>query len=122
MNILSWQLPMGTIMVACMLLALLFATHLPLINLLLKSPRLIRWMVATIVLAAGLWNIFWYAVRHLTEFWGLAALLSGLLMVLTAAYITNSQRLPAGLLKVRPVTLLLLTGFMLLYAITIYRL
>jgi len=122
MNIMSWQLPMGTIMVACMLLALLFTTQLPLINQLQKSPGFIRWLVATIVLAAGLWNIFWYAARHLTEFWGLAALASGLLMVLAAAYIEISQRLPGWLLKARPVVLLLLTGFMLLYAITIYRL
>jgi len=122
MNIMSWQLPMGTIMVACMLLALLFATHLPVINQLQKSPGFIRWPIAAIVLAAGLWNVFWYAARHLTEFWGLAALASGLLMVLAAAYIAISQRLPRWLLKVRPAALLLLTGFMLLYAITIYRL
>ena len=122
MNIMSWQLPMGTIMVACMLLALLFATHLPLINKLQKSPSLIRWLLSIIVMAAGLWNIFWYAVRHITEFWGLAALASGLLMVLAAAYIAISQHLPEWLLKVRPLVLLLLTVFMLLYAITIYRL
>jgi len=122
MNIMSWQLPMGTIMVVCMLLALLFATHLPLINLLQKSPGVIRWLVATVVLAAGLWNVLWYAARHLTEFWGLAALASGLLMVLAAAYIAINKRLPGWLLKVKPVVLLLLTGFMLLYTITIYRL
>ena len=122
MDIMSLQLPMGTIMVVCMLLALLFTTRLPVINVLQKSPALLRWPIAGVVLLAGLWNVFWYALRHLTEFWGIAALVSGLLMLIAAAYIAINSGLPAWLQKVRPVILLLLTACMLLYAITIFRL
>jgi len=107
MDIMSLQLPMGTIMVVCMLIALLFSTRLPVINMLQKSPA---------------WNVFWYALRHLTEFWGIAALVSGLLMLVAAAYIAINSGLPEWLQKVRPVILLLLTACMLLYAITIFRL
>lgn len=122
MDILSLQLPMGTIMVICMLVALLFTTRLPVINVLQKIPCTLRWPIAGLVLAAGLWNVLWYALRHLTEFWGLAALGSGLLMLVAAAYIAINSGLPEWLQKARPVVLLLLTGFMLLYAIAIYRL
>jgi len=122
MDIMSLQLPMGTIMVVCMLIALLFSTRLPVINMLQKSPAFLRWPIAGLVLAGGLWNVLWYALRHLTEFWSIAALVSGLLMLVAAAYIAINSGLPEWLQKVRPVILLLLTACMLLYAITIFRL
>jgi hypothetical protein len=42
-----------------------------------------RWLriLALGVLLAGLWNAGWYGLRHLGDFWGRAALISGAMMV-----------------------------------------
>lgn len=113
------MLPMGTIMAFCMLVG--FIMGLPFTSI-RSSPAFIRKPIGYIVLAAGLWNVFWYAIQHLNQFWGQAALVSGVLMIVTAFYIINESRVPQFLLKIRPVVLLLLLACGLLYAITIYRL
>ena len=115
------MLPMGTIMAGTMLLGVIFASRLPLIRSVQKLPRLLIKGVAVLVFSAGLWNVLWYASQHLGERWGNAAGMSGLLMLLTAGYISNSGKLPALLLKIRPLVVLALFAFSLLYGITIYR-
>jgi hypothetical protein len=85
-------------------------------------PRPIRLSIAVILLAAGLWNILWYASQQFREFWGLAAFCSGVLMVLTSIYIVKASWLPLFLRRAKPVVLLMLLSFAALYAITIYRL
>ena len=50
-----------------------------------KIPILLRKTGACVVVAAGLWNVLWYGLQHFTEFWGMAALVSGVLMITTAA-------------------------------------
>lgn len=112
------MLPMGTIVTCCMIAGLIFAVP-PLAK---GSPRAIRYIIGTLVLAAGLWNVLWYASQHFREFWGLAALCSGILMVITSIYILKSSWLPAFVRRAKPVILLMLLGFALLYAITIIRL
>jgi hypothetical protein len=72
--------------------------------------------------AAGLWNVLWYALQNLTEFWGIAALISGMLMITTAGYVLVPSKLSGWLLGLRPVILFLLLGCAMLYAITIARL
>lgn len=114
------MLPMGTIVTVCMLIALIFASDLPLLKLTNKLPLIIRRIVAFIVLAAGCWNLFWYALRHLTEFWGLMALVSGALMIIAATYIAAVA--PPWLQRIRPVVLIALLLCMLKYAHTIYNL
>jgi len=115
------MLPMGTIMAASMLLGVIFATRLPVLSLVQKLPQVIIKGVAVLVFSAGLWNVFWYASQHLGERWGNAALMSGLLMLITAAYISHSHKLPSMLLSVRPLVVLALFAFSLLYGVTIYR-
>ncbi len=87
-----------------------------------KLPSAIRKSMAFVVLLGGLWNVLWYSLQHLTEFWGIAALISGFLMVLTAMYLMCPGKLPKALIKAKPlvVGLLLICG--LYYAITITRL
>lgn len=87
-----------------------------------KIPSLIAKAVGFILAAAGLWNVFWYGLQHLTEFWGLMALGSGILMTITAIFIIGRPQLPQWLTKLKPVVLLGLLGFALTYAITIIRL
>jgi MFS family permease len=114
------MLPMGTIVTVCMLIALIFASDLPVLNLTNKLPLILRRVVAFIVLAAGCWNLFWHALRHLTEFWGLMALVSGALMIVASTYIATVA--PPWLQRVRPVVLVALLLCMLKYAHTIYNL
>jgi hypothetical protein len=112
------MLPMGTIITCCMIAGLIVAAP-PMAK---GCPRPIRTIVGTFLLAAGLWNVLWYASQHFREFWGLAALCSGVLMVITSTYILKVSWLPAFIRKAKPVILLMLLGFAILYAITIIRL
>jgi hypothetical protein len=116
------MLPMGSIVTVCMLIALLFSTRLPLLNHIQRLPRILRRAVSLLVFAIGCWNVLWYASQHITEFWGQAALVSGLLMLLTSVYMLDAHRLPNMINKIRPLVLLMLLGCTILYAVTIYRL
>lgn len=109
---------MGTIITCCMIAGLITAVP-PMAK---GCPRPIRNFIGGLLLAAGLWNVLWYASQHIREFWGLAALCSGVLMVITSVYILKASCLPAFIRQAKPVILLMLLSFALLYAITIFRL
>jgi len=49
-------------------------------------------VVGGFLLTLGLWNAFWYGLRHVNEFWGQAAIGSGLVMVASATVILVSLR------------------------------
>ena len=116
------MLPMGTIMAGSMILGLIFAIRIPALKWPQVIPSAIRKVVAAIMLLAGSWNTFWYASQHLGEFWGNAALASGVLMLLTSLYIFQGDRLPQIFRKARPFVLVMLFGCSLLYGVTIYQL
>ena len=116
------MLPMGTIMTGCMVLGVLFAGVLPLLGPERAGPRALRLGAGAVVGLGGLWNVLWYGLRHVGEFWGNAALGSGLLMLLVAACLIVPERLPPALLRARPLVALALLGCALLYGVTIYRL
>jgi hypothetical protein len=109
------MLPMGTIVTLCMFVGLIVA-------LVKKLPLKFRKACASVVLAAGLWNVLWYGLQHINEFWGIAALVSGALMITTSGYVLAPSKLPGLLLAIRPIILILLFGCAMLYAITIARL
>ena len=113
------MLPMGTIVTVCMFLGLIIAADLPVLK---SFPVLLKKIIAAFVLAAGLWNTLWYGLQHLTEFWGLAALVSGILMIIVALYILCIEKLPSELKKAKPIILVVLLGYALMYTITIARL
>lgn len=48
--------------------------------------------IAIGILLAGAWNTLWYGLRHLDAFWGIAALVSGVLMMATAAVVLRRNR------------------------------
>jgi uncharacterized membrane protein HdeD (DUF308 family) len=110
---------MGTVVTGCMFAGLVVAAPAPFIN---KTPRWFRELIGYIVMAAGLWNVLWYGVQHLTEFWGWAALVSGALMIITALTIIGRNRVPKSIHRLKPIVLFLLFACALLYAITIARL
>lgn len=112
-------IPMGTIVTLCMLLTVLFTSRLA--NRL--SPKGLLVTIGGLATAAGLWNVLWYAVRNIGEFWGTMALGSGLTMIaLGVTLIVPAVRLPGWLNKIRPVLVFVLLGFALYYAQTIYKL
>ena len=113
------MLPMGTIMAVSMVMAVLFAAHLPLLD---KLAPILRKLASGWVFLAGTWNVFWYGVQHITEFWGVAALVSGALMLVTSVYIYKPEKLPISVQKARPLVLLLLSACACLYGVTIYNL
>jgi len=112
-------LPMGTIMAGCMLLGVVFAAKLPIFS---RLPDFILKAIGALVLLAGLWNFLWYSLQHFTEFWGVAAFVSGILMIVTGLYLTIESLLPAWLIRLKPIVLVVLLGYGLMYAVTIYRL
>ncbi len=116
------MLPMGTIMTVCMFMGVIFGARLWERNPLNKLPRFVQISIAVIVLLAGLWNVLWYGVQHLGEFWGNAALVSGLLLLSTAYFIYRAQNIGKTGSILRPITLLLLSACCYLYGFTIYHL
>lgn len=116
------MLPMGTIMAVLMLLGVLVANRLPIIGVGTRLPSSVRQIVGGLVAAGGAWNVFWHALRHLSDFWGLMALASGALMLITGVSLINTNWLPPLLQRVRPVVILGLLLFGLFYAWTIYSL
>ena len=116
------MLPMGTIVTVCMLIGLLFAAPYVLKGKRTRLPAIISWAVGGVVFAAGAWNTFWHGLRHLTDFWGIAALISGIFLMLTALYIAPVKSVPDKLHQFRIVVVIGLLASFLLYAITIARL
>ena len=84
-----------------------------------RAPHPLLRAAGVVVLLAGLWNALWHAPRHLGQFWGQAALGSGLVMLLAATCLLAPTRLPSWS---RPLVLVALLGFALLYGVTLYRL
>ena len=75
-------------------------------------------IAAVVVLLGGVWNALWYGLRHLEQFWGLAALGSGLVMIATGvALLTDFQSK-----QIQTLLAFLLLGFFLLYLVSLVQL
>jgi len=117
------QIPMGTVVTATMLIGVVFAFRAPSGGLSRLAPAWMTKVVASILGAAGLWNVLWYGLQNLTDFWGHMALGSGAVMIAVSAIMLMSQEsIPSVLSKLRPVLVLLLAAFGAHYAWTIYNL
>ena len=75
------------------------------------------WVIA-VVLTLGLWNAGWYGVRHWDEFWGVAAIVSGSLMIAAAVLLRRAT----AIRSLRMTISVGLVASFLLYAVTIIRL
>jgi len=116
------MLPMGTVMAGCMLVGAVAVGTASLPSRRDAPPDRLLHAAGIVVGLGGLWNTLWYGLRHVGEFWGHAALGSGLLMLLAAACLLVPGRLPRTLLAIRPLLALGLAGCALLYGVAIYRL
>jgi len=113
---------MGTVMTVCMFIGLIYGVARMVPGLTRRAPSFVHWAIGGVVVLAGCWNVLWYASRHITQFWGIAALLSGIALITTGYFIIATDTAPALLQKLMPVVMILLFCFMMLYGITIYRL
>ena len=100
---------MGIVMAIIMLLGVLA----------LMNTRWKNNVISIVLLLGGLWNIFWYGLRHLNSFWGNSAIITGILMVLAALHLLGILKLSKGGNKIYAVCL---TAGCLLYSITIIQL
>lgn len=76
---------MAIVVSVFMLLGLLMASPwVPPGSRVLRSKPGVVDVLASGLLLAGLWNSLWHGLRHLTDFWGIAALVSGAMMIAVA--------------------------------------
>lgn len=116
-------IPMGTVVMVCMFVTILFTHRMPGFSLNQVAPPALLRVVGVLTGAAGLWNALWHGLRHLNELWGLMALGSGVLMtLLSALLVLPPASQPPLLNKIRPLVILALLGFALTYAVKIYSL
>lgn len=109
-------IPMGTVVTACMLLAVALA---------LLSRHLPAWLttaLAGVTTAAGAWNVFWHGLRHIGEFWGHMAIASGALMLVLSLLLIKGAKANSSYTAVKSILALLLLPFAIYYAWTIYNL
>ena len=126
---------MGIVVCVFMLLGLLMASPWvpPGWRVLRSKPGWVD-VLASGLLLAGLWNLFWYGLRHLTDFWGIAALVSGVFMMGVAILLlvehgSDAWRRQAVAVQahaaLKPLAAALVVGLALcfgLYAVTLVRL
>lgn len=126
---------MGILVTVFMLLGLLLVSPWPWLSLrgLRARPALVAAIGAGVLVAGG-WNTLWHGLRHLDSFWGLAALISGLLMMAVAIIALVEHGKPALLASrpmlgiyalIKPWARLVTAGLLgcfLLYAIALLRL
>jgi hypothetical protein len=116
-------IPMGTVVTACMLLTVVLSNRFPAGGLNKITPAPILRTIGVLTGAAGLWNVLWYGLRHLNEFWGQMALGSGVLMLmLSVLLVLPAAKHPTLLSKLRPFAVVALLAFALKYGWTIYTL
>jgi hypothetical protein len=125
---------MGIVVTVFMVLGLLHQSPINFLSLSrLKKKKSLTKFIGIGLLLMGFWNLLWFGLRHLTFFWGQAAAVSGVFMVMTALLILVSPHSPyssnASLQKIahliKPLSLLWLLGLLvsaLLYTVTLVRL
>ena len=124
---------MGIVVTIVMLFGLVVLRPTPWRSSQTFEPNIVFVAVAVVSLAVcGLWNFLWFGLRHLSEFWGWAAIISGLSMILSAQLIItqhiiaqHSERfniIGTKLVKIKGIITSILALSFILYAVTIIQL
>lgn len=84
---------MGVVVTLFMLLGLLVIAPLrnPVCTGLRRNKAILIFVVWGLLLT-GLWNVLWFGLRYPTQFWGVAAIISGVAMIFIALLISVSQK------------------------------
>lgn len=119
---------MGIVVTVFMLLGLLLVSPLPVLNLKKYKGNVsfVRF-VGFGLLLMGLWNLLWFGLRHLQLFWGQAAVVSGLFMIVVAILILGEQSFQNNkiYIKFKVLSVFFIVGLFLsflLYAVTLIQL
>jgi hypothetical protein len=126
---------MGIVVTVFMLLGLLAACPYPLrvLSFFQGKPQL-KQAIGIGLMLTGLWNSLWFGLRHWSEFWGLAALGSGLCMIVVACVLlwpvpsalgsqgSAAEQVGRTAKRLAPVALAGLLAAFLLYSISLIRL
>lgn len=91
-----------------------------------QNPGFVTFTI-TALTVFGLWNFLWYGLRHLGDFWGWAAIVSGASMVAAALIVfvereSSSDSSNSRLIAARSPVIGVLAISFLLYAITLVQL
>ena len=91
-----------------------------------QDLRIVTFSVANLFVF-GAWNVLWYGLRHLSEFWGWAAIISGCSMILSGFIIMverTNQNTSTGtwLAAIRGGVVFVLALSFVLYSVTIIQL
>jgi len=124
---------MGIVVTIVMLFGLVILRPTPWRSSFTLEPNLVFLSVAVVSLSVcGLWNLLWFGLRNLGDFWGWAAIVSGLAMILSAQLIItqhiiaqHSERfnmIGTKLVKIKGLIISVLALSFILYAVTIVQL
>ena len=78
-----------------------------------------KWLVILLALT-GAWNVHWYGLQHIGEFWGWIALASGATMMMSSIVLHKGSQAYSSL--VLWLLRFAMLGFLLLYVVTIIQL
>ena len=126
---------MGILVSAFMLIGLLMSLPWlpPGLRALRSSPRAVD-VLASGLMLAGLWNSLWCGLRHLSEFWRVAALSSGSVIIAVASLLLVERgsdawrrqpvavRLQSALKSLQTSLVISLTCCFVIYAVALVRL
>lgn len=84
---------MGIVVTIFMLAGILMLAPIPLLKPNFKQQQ--GNFIGVALLLSGLWNSLWHGLRYLSDFWGLAALVSGIFMIAVAVIILKNYSVKA---------------------------
>jgi hypothetical protein len=126
---------MGIVVTVSMLLGLLIVSPFSLCSFgRQRENKTLASAIAGALFFMGLWNTVWYGLQNSQYFWGMAALVSGVFMMLVAVQImkkygvnalSSNAVVTAVNQKINPLSLLWIAGLFLsflLYAVTLIQL
>ena len=99
----------------------------------LSHKLLVKWqsIIAVQLFLFGVWNAAWYGIQHLNSFWGQAALVSGLIMILVGIILVVESgdekskfiiSFYQSIKSIRSIIVVALLVCFLLYAVTLIQL
>ena len=102
-----------------------------------RTLKKFQYSIFLVAFLLGAWNAFWYGAQHIYDFWGMAAMISGVLMMLTSLSNVSLENAPASIKIVfgwlqskvnslprgfKELTLLMLFGYVGIYGYTLIAL
>jgi len=65
-----------------------------------RTLKKFQYSIFLVAFLLGAWNAFWYGAQHIYDFWGMAAMMSGMLMMLTSLSNVSLENSPTAIQNV----------------------